>query len=656
MAAIQALREFINERLTAAAGEIFTAFEQTIVQYQEELDRQNRLLEITFNPPKKFHGTELQQDHDWKEDQLFEQETNCYLEQGEPEPPQIKEEQEEPGLLQFKENHEEPEPPQIKEEQEEPGQSYNQRNMSELEPTFLRSAINEVLPNLAEMSKNILEESLQSLGIKTSDDFKFLQESDLLTALRPIQARKLLAAWKLRGQSDEGSSESRLLPAPPPSMNYASPSSSASSSAISCQSPAVDWMDTYQVPWRQFPEELIQTLQREKRPTRHMRREMVRIVASDMMQRSSSVSKRNSTEIAKRMVAKYPKSLQDNIEGDVIGSGYDSLVKQLQNRIENMKRSTTPRIRKRRCQADDSDTGDVAPEKRAAIQDTYGCIKWDVKFLPFGETLESQQEKQEKLRQMSQQTNANQEVVKQLMRETFYTQRKQVNQGKNIKDLLEGWPSWFSDLGMDVHFKELTGLALKETFLQNVDKKGKQLLNFFSTVCARKSKKFLQAAMKVKMLRGAELSGCSEDVKEMVLLLMAYFDESEENMLANVEDSCLAGQVQIDKLPLSPTIVVCGQSCFKATRFMLSVDRVIVQENIPSFVSSLCLMFGSYYSFNIHYPSGLASTLEFLQRCFFSINPEKGTKVEKSSSSCLHMNPRVLTLIQDLSEHEWWDI
>ncbi|XP_029967233.1 gastrula zinc finger protein XlCGF49.1-like [Salarias fasciatus] len=96
MAAIQALREFINERLTAAAGEIFTAFEQTIVQYQEELDRQNRLLEITFNPPKKFHGTELQQDHDWREDQLSKQESSCFLER-EPEPPQIKEEQEQLG-------------------------------------------------------------------------------------------------------------------------------------------------------------------------------------------------------------------------------------------------------------------------------------------------------------------------------------------------------------------------------------------------------------------------------------------------------------------------------------------------------------------------------------------------------------------------------
>lgn len=70
--------------------------------------------------------------------------------------------------------------------------------MTNLEPMFLRSAINEVLPDLAEVSKDILEETLQSLGIETSDDFQFLEESDLLTALRPIQSRKVLAVWKLR--------------------------------------------------------------------------------------------------------------------------------------------------------------------------------------------------------------------------------------------------------------------------------------------------------------------------------------------------------------------------------------------------------------------------------------------------------------------------
>ena len=44
-------------------------------------------------------------------------------------------------------------------------------------------------------------------------------------------------------------------------------------------------------------------------------------------------TKHNTTEIAKRMVARYPKSLQDVIDGDVIGLGYHSLAKQLQSRV-----------------------------------------------------------------------------------------------------------------------------------------------------------------------------------------------------------------------------------------------------------------------------------------------------------------------------------
>ncbi|MEQ2257835.1 hypothetical protein ILYODFUR_038914 [Ilyodon furcidens] len=69
-------------------------------------------------------------------------------------------------------------------------------------------------------------------------------------------------------------------------------------------------------------------------------------------------------------------------------------------------------------------------------------------------------------------------------------------------------------------------------------------------------------------------------------------------------------------------------------------------------------MFGSYYCFNIHYPVGLRSTLDFLQRCFFSINPERGTKVEHSKRRKIFaVNPRVLTLIADLADHEWtWTI
>lgn len=146
---------------------------------------------------------------------------------------------------------------------------------------------------------------------------------------------------------------------------------------------------------------------------------MVRIVLSEMMQKRSSINKRRATEVAKKMVAKYPKSLQDIIEGDVIGAGY-YLVKQLQNRIENVRQSSTPKIRKRKHHSG-SDTDEVPPEKRAAVQDTYGCVNWNVKFLPLGETPESQQEHQEKLKIMFQQTDANPNEVKHLMKLTFYT-------------------------------------------------------------------------------------------------------------------------------------------------------------------------------------------------------------------------------------------
>lgn len=59
----------------------------------------------------------------------------------------------------------------------------------------------------------------------------------------------------------------------------------------------------------------MQSLERGKRPNPRMRRDMVLIVVSEMMQKTSCISKRNSTEVAKKMVAKYPKSLQGVIEG-----------------------------------------------------------------------------------------------------------------------------------------------------------------------------------------------------------------------------------------------------------------------------------------------------------------------------------------------------
>ncbi|XP_044218597.1 uncharacterized protein LOC122989651 [Thunnus albacares] len=527
--------------------------------------------------------------------------------------------------------------------------------MSDSGRTFLDVAIMEALPELQVVNKNILEEHLQSIGVETYDDLRFVTEADLMTVLRPVQARKLLSVWKQKYQTPENSSLSSVEASPTQLLSSLSVSPQSSSSTSS-SSLGLDtqWEDNFEIPWSKFPEEVMDSLERGKRPGPKLRRQMVRIVVTEMMEKCPHVGKKHSTDVAKQMVAKYPNSLQDVIEGDIVGTGYHSLVKQLQNRIENVRRTSTPKIRKRKHQADDSDHTDEIPlEERAAMQDTYGCIKWNVKFLPREETQESQHQKKEKLKEMFQQSDANPEEVKCLMKSTFYTQRQHVNQGKSIKSLREEWPFWFDELGMSVHFKELTGIDLKETFTRNLDLKGKRLLNYMTTVYVTKSNKFLQTYARLQRMRGQQ-SGCSDDVKEMVLLLLSYFDEKEESMFFHVEDTCLAEEVQLEQVPLTPTVIVCGQSCYSSTRYMLSLDRNLINTNISSFISALCLMFGSYFCFNIHYPSELASTLEFLQRCFFSINPEKGTKVEnKNSKRRLNLNPRVLTLIQDLSDHEW---
>ena len=50
MSSAEFLREFVNERLSAAAEEIFSVFQKTIVEYEEEIRRQRRLLDVVLKP------------------------------------------------------------------------------------------------------------------------------------------------------------------------------------------------------------------------------------------------------------------------------------------------------------------------------------------------------------------------------------------------------------------------------------------------------------------------------------------------------------------------------------------------------------------------------------------------------------------------------
>uniref|UniRef100_A0A3B3YBM5 C2H2-type domain-containing protein n=1 Tax=Poecilia mexicana TaxID=48701 RepID=A0A3B3YBM5_9TELE len=137
MSLSQSLRDFIRERLTAAAEEIFTEFDKTIVQYEEELDRQRRLLEICWNPEINRKRIDSPQHYVWNGEEFLDnqqfcnQEKSSNLHQREPDPLQMKgnqgefetqelngeQERTEPQMKEA--NHEETEHSQVKVEQEE---------------------------------------------------------------------------------------------------------------------------------------------------------------------------------------------------------------------------------------------------------------------------------------------------------------------------------------------------------------------------------------------------------------------------------------------------------------------------------------------------------------------------------------------------------
>ncbi|XP_064823910.1 zinc finger protein 892-like [Oncorhynchus masou masou] len=117
MSKMQLLQDYLNERLTAVAVEIFGAVENTIAEYQEEISRSNeeierlrRLLDLVFQPDIKLQKADppqltllVPEEEVLAEKQHCEQEWSPSLGQEDPEPTQIKEEQEEFGTSQEEE-------------------------------------------------------------------------------------------------------------------------------------------------------------------------------------------------------------------------------------------------------------------------------------------------------------------------------------------------------------------------------------------------------------------------------------------------------------------------------------------------------------------------------------------------------------------------
>ena len=320
-----------------------------------------------------------------------------------------------------------------------------------------------------------------------------------------------------------------------PALTIASPTGSESSVRED-----TSWHYRFDIPWSKMPSSTRQLLDNGKRPSAAQRRDIIRIVASEVLTVCKKPGKKHINEISRKMVLCYPKSFRDEIEGQIVGTGYDSLVKQLISRLDNCRRLQASTAQKRLPES-------CSPDNvKRVCKDAYGCINSEPVLSP-GET-KLQKQKQEELVKMFKNKDKDAKKIERLLVETFPSQRRDVLSAlKETEDFLKEWPFLCQEAGMRLNFKELTGVQLDASFEESTATKFRRILRYFQFGKT-------ESSSEARTILSKALAG-GEETSAAVLMLVAHFKEQQDKMFVNVDDTAIGVDVDTTKLPWTPCIV-----------------------------------------------------------------------------------------------------
>uniref|UniRef100_A0A3P8S092 Uncharacterized protein n=1 Tax=Amphiprion percula TaxID=161767 RepID=A0A3P8S092_AMPPE len=516
----------------------------------------------------------------------------------------------------------------------------------------IKGIIVRALPNLSEETQLQLISRLQSSGLESKEDLKYVQQEDVADLLPVIQLRKLLDAI----QSPRPLSSSSPLETTSPLSSPSSLPSTSSSNLSELSSPdsrgfpsqlSKTWPETFQVPWDHMPLEIRSAIANGKRPTPAERRQMVRVLADEMRKYEANPTRSQCLTVCQKIVRQYPQSFADVFaDGSLMAGGHTSLLIQVKTRIENLNRdSSFARHRTPRC------SGSSSVRKRGPT-DTYGCTRFQPD-LPPSETDDSVEQKRQRLEEIHRQEGASgveRAEVCSLMETTFCLLRRHINAipVPTIEDIRSKWPYLFNQRCIYAHFELLTDLNVLRLLELAMEECGRVIIEYFQS---KSTNKDVQAVLS---------QGENTDVAlNVVQLLMAYFTETTNGLILLADSSATVTDVEKTlTLPLTPRLILL------AGRWMISLEGHVLFEGIqPTFVTGLPALFSVYYIFNLQYQDEAACTLEFIQR-FIGINPERGTKASRGKTvskrtgrvvqkKSVTVNPRVSTLLKNLIDFEW---
>ncbi|XP_034728101.1 uncharacterized protein LOC117944981 [Etheostoma cragini] len=409
----------------------------------------------------------------------------------------------------------------------------------------LHHEITKTLPELQHETRMTLVAHLKDVtGVRSRSDLGFVGTKDISPFLTPIQSRKLIHAFKNDGQVVSSPSDSHLEHSVSPPVNLLPEALSLQANQISllpshCQPLSSNqntssWISSFEVPWDKMPARLLQAMERGDLAQPEDRRTMIRAVVEAIQVHCRNPNKAACAEVAKAIVSKYPGSLADKTgEGEQLGCGYYSLLRQLKTTVEHVNRdNVSHRLRQPRKRSSDDSSGDDVTSKRGRTEaDTYGCTKWQPTVLAEGETSESLEVKRKTLVTIFKSagpTAVDKTDVKEYMEITYIYQRHMINTWPppSLCEIKEQWPLLFTKRGLCSHFQTLTNIdddmRLREAFVT----KGKRILTFFQTQRLKWNKDVLGV---LREMESPEMNNHQIAIAAN-LLLMKFFQEQDDQI------------------------------------------------------------------------------------------------------------------------------
>ncbi|XP_071854911.1 uncharacterized protein [Apostichopus japonicus] len=535
--------------------------------------------------------------------------------------------------------------------------AYDSSDTVRLSPT--QSAISDALPSLPLALANGVLDQLVDVGVESVGDLRFVTEDDL-SMLKPIQRRRLIDAWSTAG---EDTAPENVLSEGEETVDLDTSTLSTESTPDIHTQPSRDqcagnWADTFEVHWSKMSKNLNNCLKKKKRPAPRERREMIRVICDDIFKLDESPGRKNLVTVAKKVVSAYPASFRDDIGGEVIGDGTASILKQLENRVNNLKRDESylpvPSVSSSMTSTSDEEVTEPKT-KRIKKRDSYGCINWQPGGFPEGETEATQKEKILALKEMyaAGEKDWDEDLITSHMQSVYFSIRTLINsKSVTIEGLLEEYPFLSEKLGMFLHFKELVGIDLLPTLEHSLETKGRRILRYFRK-CPTKSITMKDTLKNIETMK-LEAQDNSAELPGLICLLASYFGEDASSFLHLSQETNTVEEVADEIGSPSPCIVVFGPTLLAGRHFGIVVDKVPVNNHkINDFAISLGMLFASFYAFNIEYPAKGAVTMEFIQRCFVGLNPNTSAKSKLKSA----VHPKVVTLLGQMKDFESeWDL